>query len=215
MKALFLLAVFCHLAYFVAGHGRLINPASRNAMWRFGFENPPHYTDNELNCGGFATQWRKNNGKCGVCGDPWHVKSKKYEYPGKYCNGIIAKEYTQGDEIEVEVELTSNHQGWFEFRVGDIGKPPITQAKLKYLLHLVGGGTRFYLPRGSGNGKFKAMLKLPDELTCENCVFQWWYHCGNNWGCNKDGQCGAGKNPKQETFVNCADVRIVPRKRAL
>ena len=110
------------LVHYTSGHGFLMDPPSRNCMWRYGFKNPPNYNDNELNCGGWGTQWEKNGGKCGVCGDPWQEKNKKHEYPGKYANGIIAKEYVQGQEIEVAVDLTSNHQGWFEFRVGDIGR---------------------------------------------------------------------------------------------
>lgn len=103
----------------VTGHGRLIDPASRNAAWRYGFDNPPHYTDNELNCGGFNVQWSTNKGKCGVCGDPYHKKEQPHVYPGKYANNrIITKTYREGQEIDVVVELTSNHQGFFVFRVG-------------------------------------------------------------------------------------------------
>lgn len=47
----------------VKGHGYMIEPAARNSMWRKGFKNPKDYNDNELNCGGFRTQWQKNNGK--------------------------------------------------------------------------------------------------------------------------------------------------------
>ena len=39
---------------FVTGHGRLIEPASRNAMWRFKYKNPRNYNDMGLNCGGFT-----------------------------------------------------------------------------------------------------------------------------------------------------------------
>ena len=39
------------------GHGRLMDPPSRNAMWRFGFTNPINYNDNEVFCGGFGSEW--------------------------------------------------------------------------------------------------------------------------------------------------------------
>jgi hypothetical protein len=39
----------------VNGHGRLMDPPARNAMWRFGFPNPVDYQDNELYCGGFSS----------------------------------------------------------------------------------------------------------------------------------------------------------------
>lgn len=38
----------------VNGHGRLMNPPARNAMWRFGFPTAVNYNDNELFCGGYA-----------------------------------------------------------------------------------------------------------------------------------------------------------------
>lgn len=38
----------------VRGHGRLMEPPARNAMWRFGYPNPVNYNDNELFCGGYA-----------------------------------------------------------------------------------------------------------------------------------------------------------------
>ncbi len=38
----------------VMGHGRLMEPPARNAMWRFGFPNPINYNDNEVYCGGFG-----------------------------------------------------------------------------------------------------------------------------------------------------------------
>ena len=39
------------------GHGRLMDPPSRNAMWRFGFPNPINYNDNELFCGGYGSKY--------------------------------------------------------------------------------------------------------------------------------------------------------------
>jgi len=38
----------------IHGHGRLMDPPSRNAMWRFGYPNPVNYNDNENFCGGYA-----------------------------------------------------------------------------------------------------------------------------------------------------------------
>jgi hypothetical protein len=41
-------------------HGYLQEPPARNCAWRYGFNTPPNYDDNGLNCGGFATQWFAN-----------------------------------------------------------------------------------------------------------------------------------------------------------
>ena len=107
MEAIFRYLVALSLIVQALGHGRLIDPASRNAAWRYGFDTPTQVTDNELNCGGFSTQWDKNGGKCGVCGDPYHFKEGEamYAHPGKYATGIITKTYREGQEIEVRWTL--------------------------------------------------------------------------------------------------------------
>lgn len=82
---LLLLSFF--LTYFttsIEGHGRLIEPPSRASAWRYGFNTPPNYNDHELYCGGFARQ-QKNEGKCGICGDPWDApKPRAHEIGGTY-----------------------------------------------------------------------------------------------------------------------------------
>ena len=196
-----------NLFYMVQGHGYLIEPPSRNSAWRRGFHTPTNHDDNGLNCGGRRVQWEKHDGKCGVYGDEYDIASPLFAYPGRYAKGVITKTYTPGQQIQVEVVITANHKGWFEFRLGEIGTPPITQAKLTHLLRLVSGGTRWKLD-DPGNKKYTIHLQLPAGLTCEHCVLQWWYNAGNSWGCDPiSGKCGLGYGP-QETFVNCADVAI-------
>lgn len=41
-----LLAFVALLVHQVCGHGRLMEPPARNAMWRFGFPNAVNYNDN-------------------------------------------------------------------------------------------------------------------------------------------------------------------------
>ena len=200
------------LVALVLGHGRMMDPAARNACWRFReFEGkcPSHYTDNELNCGGFNVQWATNNGKCGVCGDPYHEKEQKHVYPGEYAKkGVITKTYSQGQEITVLVELTSNHMGRFKFTIGKLNKLPITKEQLTHVLRTPEGNIWWSVPDRS-NSMFSIKLRLPAGLVCSRCVLQWYYKTGNSWGCDQEG-CGLGYG-KQETFVNCADVRIVSK----
>ena len=106
--------------------------------------------------------------------------------------------------------MTANHKGWFEFRLGEIGTPPITQAKLTHLLQLVSGGTRWKLDDPEDK-KYTINLQLPAGLTCEHCVLQWWYNSGNSWGCDPVSGTWSLGYGKQETFVNCADVAIKGR----
>ena len=83
----------------------------------------------------------------------------------------------------------------------------MTHAKFTHLLELVNGGTRWNLPLGKK--VFSVDLKLPNGLVCDHCVMQWWWKDGNSWGCDETG-CGLGLG-LQETFVNCADIRILPK----
>lgn len=55
----------------------------------------------------------------------------------------------------------------------------------QHLLRSKNESIRYY--PGPGNKIFEAFYKLPDDLTCAQCVFQWRYVAGNNWG-----DCGNG-----------------------
>ena len=194
----------------VLGHGRLIDPASRNSAWRFFPNRPIQYTDNELNCGGYNVQWSQNQGKCGVCGDAYHIQNPQYVFPGVYArDGFITKTYTEGQQIEVTVDITANHKGFFRFSVGKLEKRPITQQQLKHVL-LQPDGSNIWPLHPSRIGKLKIKLLLPKGLTCDHCVMQWWWTVGNSWGCDGNGKCGLGLGNVQETFVNCADIKIKP-----
>ncbi|KAJ7379976.1 hypothetical protein OS493_012738 [Desmophyllum pertusum] len=98
--------------------------------------------------------------------------------------------------------------GTFTFSVGEIGTPPITQEKLKYVLKQPNGDTKWKINVAKKDMVFMIKLVLPEGLTCDHCVMQWWWKTGNSWGCDGPNDCGIGKG-KQETFVNCADIRII------
>lgn len=38
-------------------HGMLTDPPGRGTMWRYGFNVPPDYNDNGLNCGGITVSF--------------------------------------------------------------------------------------------------------------------------------------------------------------
>ncbi|XP_067944772.1 uncharacterized protein [Watersipora subatra] len=189
----------------VMGHGLLSEPPARNTLWREGFSNPINYNDNGLNCGGFANQWERNNGKCGLCGDPYQGP-RKHEagYPGGYANGIISRHYKKGAVIDVEAKITANHLGQIAFKICPVNNKnsKVTQECFdRYPLTDVNGKKKISIFNQIGNspGTIRAQLVLPNQLTCTQCVLQWYYTAGNNHG---------GPNTPQESFVNCADVRI-------
>ncbi|XP_041377331.1 uncharacterized protein LOC121389749 [Gigantopelta aegis] len=194
---------------FVLGHGRLMDPPSRSSMWRLGYKTPPNYNDNALNCGGFSNEWYVLHGKCGVCGDVWQDPTpRNNEAGGLYGKGIITKTYTTGQDIQISVQITANHGGWFEFRLCANNNPTkvITQSCLdQHLLQLEGGGTRHHLIGTEGDVIVTA--KLPPGLTCSQCVLQWKWNAGNSYGIDPDGKgcIGCGH---QEEFYGCSDIAI-------
>ncbi|KAG7200447.1 hypothetical protein KM043_016050 [Ampulex compressa] len=178
-------------------------------MWRYGFDTPHDYNDNQCYCGGFTRQWQRNKGKCGICGDAWDAQTPRaHETGGKFGNGVIVRRYRTGSVIPVRVELTANHRGHFEFRTCAMTyrDQEVTQECLdKYVLRAENGSTQYY--PGPGNKIFEGRFKLPDDLTCSQCVFQWRYFAANNWGDCGNGTGAVGCGP-QEEFRACADIAI-------
>ena len=86
--------------------------------------------------------------------------------------------------IDIEVELTTNHWGWFELKlcpVNDkLGKE--TDACMdKYPLYLVDNPntSRFYIPPDSKKKDiFNYKVQLPPDVVCSQCVIQWTYRTG-------------------------------------
>ncbi|XP_011308725.1 uncharacterized protein [Fopius arisanus] len=198
----------------VTSHGRLMDPPARNSMWRFGFPNPVNYNDNELFCGGYAVQWVQNEGQCGICGDAYHLKEPRpHEAGGEFAKGTITRHYTAGQEIDIEIELTANHQGHFELYLCPNNNPrlPATQdCFTNYPLYLAGTQeVKFVIPEDSDKkAVFRYRVALPNYLTCSQCVIQWNYYTGNMWGTCANGTEAVGCG-RPETFRNCADVNIV------
>jgi len=197
----------------VAGHGRLMDPPARNAMWRFGFNNPVNYNDNELYCGGFVVHYQKNKGNCGVCGDDYREKSpRSHEAGGLYGNGVIGKHYVTGQKIEVEAELTTNHKGTMKIELcpnDDPYKIATDDCFQRHVLPVVKTGEAlFKIPEESKKYEiYRWEVKLPEGVSCSHCLIRWTYYAGNTWGnCNNGSESiGCGN---QETFINCADVTI-------
>lgn len=152
----------------VAGHGRLMDPPARNSMWRFGYPNAVNYDDNELFCGGYGVQWEQNEGKCGVCGDPYQLETPRpHEAGGLFAKGIISRFYASGQvfalnmhlffqsliraiqqEIKIEIELTANHQGHFEVYLCPNNNPLVEADQDcfdRYPLQVVGQEDHLYI----------------------------------------------------------------------
>ncbi|XP_041377309.1 uncharacterized protein LOC121389725 [Gigantopelta aegis] len=195
-------------------HGYLLVPPQRSSFWRERTGLPINYEDNQLNCGGYSTQWDLNGGKCGVCGDPYWGPWENQPPFGKYATGTISRCYKRGTtHIDLKMILTSNHLGTIQLRLcphNDVSVPVTQDCLNTHLLQLenkngLSLGTTYRVV------KFEQVIelrvRLPLDIQCSQCVLQWTYAAGNNWGC--DGPlCGMGHG-SQEHFVNCADIAIL------
>lgn len=192
-------------------HGRMLEPPSRSSAWRVGFPTPRNEDDNQLYCGGFGIQ-QQNGGKCGICGDAWDDYPRANEAPGGiYATGIITKTYTQGSVIPVVLDITANHQGYFEFKLcpnNDIFFDPTQKCFDRHILKTGKKKGLKYPIFDYSTGIRMLYLHLPKNLNCEQCILQWTYTAGNNWGLCEDGTGAVGCGP-QETFRACADIRIL------
>ncbi|KAK3587684.1 hypothetical protein CHS0354_042468 [Potamilus streckersoni] len=212
MRLLFLLVTVFGILQEVWSHGLLVDPPARNYMGMLGFDVPINYDTMGLNCGGFANQWNNNDGKCGICGDPYQGP-RLHEPKGPYATPIIGRCYPKGiKSIEVTVRIPAYHKGYFEFRLCHNNNPKanVTQECLD-MNHLAvsGTGVTRYDINFLQQLHYTFHIDLPEGLECTQCVLQWKYNTGNSWGCDENFKCGVGFGP-QEQFINCADVAVLP-----
>ncbi|XP_061196702.1 uncharacterized protein LOC133204979 [Saccostrea echinata] len=155
-------------------------------------------------------QWGNNDGKCGICGDPWNGP-RDHEFGGKFFTNHISSSYTRNSVIDLTVNIMSNSIGWMEFRIHPYTKNIAQNHLDRYLLKLGGNQTTRYRVRRSGYHVIPVLL--PEYLECERCVLQWRYHTGSVWGCTDNTQtdCCYGCGPEQEEFYNCADISVTQK----
>ena len=87
-------------------------------------------------------------GMCGLCGDAYDMaQPRPNEMGGEFGKGVIGANFTMDSVIEVEVELTTYHKGFFQFRLCPHNRRdrPVTQTCLdKHLLSLETGDQKYY-----------------------------------------------------------------------
>ncbi|KAL4216731.1 hypothetical protein ACF0H5_024454 [Mactra antiquata] len=194
----------------VTGHGGMLEPPMRSIAWRYGFDTPINYDWMSLYCGGLH-EFTRHGGKCGVCGDPYNGPYENAR-GGVYDTGIIVRHYPANlREIEVKVEITAHHKGYFRFKICANNENEVTQECLdRNPLRIRESDTqgdpyRFYPPREPKLNELH--VELPPGMICDRCVLQWTYTAGNNAGTSSTGESCMGCGI-QETFVNCADISI-------
>ncbi|KAJ8664866.1 hypothetical protein QAD02_006528 [Eretmocerus hayati] len=191
-------------------YGRVLNPVHRGSAWRKGIDAPVNYEDNMNNCGGYTELHEKNNGTCGPCGDDFaNSVPRDNENGGKYGTGIIVKLYEMNQVIDIEVDLTANLGGHFEFSICDLYQldTPYEYENCFKPLLLEDGRSKFELPDASTVGIYTIKVQLPQNLVCVHCVLRWQYVAANNWGICPNGTGKLGCGP-QEMFRTCSDISV-------
>jgi len=122
-----------------------------------------------------------------------------------------------GQEIDVEIIVVANHKGFVTFGLCPHNNPNSSPDRNCFLNNQlqVNNGEKFYAIASTGLKRMK--VRLPN-ITCEQCIFQFTYTQGNNWGVgpqsaevqttdclNTTGKLGCGP---QETLRGCADICI-------
>ncbi|KAJ6649664.1 hypothetical protein Bhyg_04902 [Pseudolycoriella hygida] len=190
----------------VEPHGFVQRPLSRTSIFRErdtnGAQVPFWWNDTGVWCGN--VQQDLNYSQCGRCGDVFGETHANQG--GRYDKAIITGTYNAGQVIDIRVEITANHRGFFTI---ELCPNPVETDNCFSRLNIVGGSHEIR----SGNmmcvgptqviGPVTARVQLPANVRCTRCSLRWTYrtayppapdHCFN-------------PNPAQ-TFRNCVDVRI-------
>merc|ERR1712107_20230 len=122
-----------------------------------------------------------------------------------------SKTYLADSVIDIEIEITANHRGHFQLKLCPLSSRSreATQDCLdQHPITQLNGDDQFHIYESPHFVRITRKALLPARLTCSRCVMQWTWRSANSWGNCKNGTSGLGCGP-QETFRNCADVRIV------
>lgn len=110
------------------------------------------------------------------------------------------------------VQLTTNYNGWFEFRLcpSDDALDQKSQDCLdQYLLNDTHGLTRFPVPNSPYMkiNNIQHNLVIPEGVVCKACLLQWKYNTAHNWGTSANGSSCLGCG-NQEQYYGCSDIAI-------
>lgn len=164
----------------IEGHGMVIDPVNRASRWRFNLSAPTNYEDSGLWCGGFQVQYEINGGRCGMCGDDFRqTLPRRHELGGPFGEGVIVKKYSAGAAIEVQVQITVNHMGYFYFDLCNLDEWRIEDERCFQRLQIGGGAYRGRWVLPSTESKvYSVPLQLPAGVSCKACVLRWTYVAG-------------------------------------
>ncbi|XP_046357280.2 uncharacterized protein LOC124135775 isoform X1 [Haliotis rufescens] len=153
-------------------------------------------------------QWLLNAGRCGHCGDAYRGP-REHERGGKYASDVISRKYTSGQVIDVTIDITANHGGYFQFYL--CSQPRLSEACFReHPLYVVGEGYKHKLRTLRSPLFEKVQLQLPRGTSCDHCVLQWRWNCAQSYGMDWETGIYCKGCGQQEQFWNCADIAIEP-----
>ena len=120
-------------------------------------------------------QWEINQGKCGLCGDPWNAEVREHEAPGgKFATGTVVRSYSPGQIVEVIVEVTANHLGTFTFRLCPVPDPQQDPSQDCLDLHplITSSGSEVWSLPSAEARSYNLSVVLPSNMECEHCLLQ-------------------------------------------
>lgn len=116
-----------------------------------------------------------------MCGDPFQDSPPFNYFTDKGYYGIRTPDFSEGDVITTEIDLSTNHGGRMSFSVCPLPAAQATQACFDLPQHRL----RRVDPNPLYNNKLyyyfrptdvvvRTQWKLPEGVSCENgCLFQW------------------------------------------
>lgn len=159
----------------------------------------------------------------GVCGDPFQSFTDfRSHFADEPCKPEAV--YDEGSEMEVTVELSNQHGGFFEFNICPKATGLTEECFDKHLLITETGYPTYWATPSDKSGSvnvgnrevYTYKVKLPTGLTCEHCtvMWTWWTTHICQYDCPEE-ECGAyahGGNPMPTggSGVICPSLR--PKK---
>jgi len=203
------LAVLLGVA-FVEPHGHMIDPRSRQNLFQDPQfpDQPPNWNPQSVWCDNIPQSMTYS--QCGLCGDPISQSvPREHEHGGTFGRGNIAKNYTSGAIIDIDIEFGAAHGGYFEFELcpsatestGCFSRLEVLSASEDVRID-----NRVCVPYHNGDTRIiTARVRLPGGVRCARCTLRWTYRTSYGGWPDYD----ICYNPHDaQTFRACSDIRI-------
>jgi len=212
MQTLYALLFLLGVSY-VHGHGYMVNPMARHALWALpANQQPPNWWDRTfwdsqgVWCGDIPQDINFSN--CGRCGDP--PGRSDFNLNGVYGHPVITGTYSAGQNIRVDIEFGAMHFGYVEFDL--CPQEQETNTCFQSLI-VTGGSHRLRNNRqmcvpldGSTTRREFVNVQLPAGVRCTRCTLRWSYRTSYPGPANWDPCFDA--RPLAQTFRGCSNIRI-------